>query len=168
MVGGGFKRMLRIADARLGTSMGAESMRRRPGNLTAAPALIEGHGRSRRVLLLVGGIILLSMGDLVVTVAFLQAQWMLEANPIAAALIRSTQSPWALAAFKAASVGIFAAVLLRLRRHRVCEVAAWAGMAILAATAVMWSNYADHFEDPASGVLLVQLGSCNDPLSLPY
>lgn len=123
--------------------------------------------RSRRVLLLVAGIILLSLGDLAVTVAFLKAEWMLEANPIAAALIRSTQSAWALAAFKAASVGICVAVLLRLRRHRICEVAAWAGMAILSATAIMWGSYARHFDDPADAVLLVQLGSYGEPLALP-
>lgn len=109
--------------------------------------------RPRRVTLLVLGIIALSLVDLLITLAYLQANWMIEANPIAAYLIRTTQSVWALVAFKACSVGVCATLLLLLRRFRAGEVAAWCGLSVLAALAVMWHAYSMTFEG-AESILL--------------
>ncbi len=103
--------------------------------------------RARRVTLLVAGIIVLSVADLIITLAFLRANWMMEANPIAAYLIKTTQSPWVLAAFKAASVGICVALLYRLRQHLAGEVAAWCAVGILAVMSVMWHSYSKQFDD---------------------
>jgi hypothetical protein len=113
-------------------------------------AFLGGFGlrhRSRRVTLLMLGIIVLSFADLVVTLAYLQAQGMVEANPIAAYLIRSTRSPEVLIAFKLVTVGICVALLYKVRQTIAAEVAAWCAMLILTALSVMWHSYASHFAE---------------------
>ena len=103
--------------------------------------------RSRRVVLMVAGIVALSLADLVITLSYLSANSMMEANPIAMWLIEYTQSAWTLSAFKAASVGVCIAVLLRFRRHIAGELAAWCAVVILAVMAMMWREYSDHFDE---------------------
>jgi hypothetical protein len=116
--------------------------------------------RSRRVLLLLAGIVVLSAADLVVTLAFAKAGGMMETNPIAVYLVRATQSPWALAAFKALSVGTCIALLYCLRRHAISEVAAWCSVAILAGMSVMWHNYSQTLDGPEELMLVqAQVGS---------
>lgn len=122
--------------------------------------------RPRRVIVLVLGIIVLSLADLIVTLAFLQANWMIEANPIAAYLIRSTQSAWVLAAFKCCTVGICASLLFRVRHHLAGELAAWFAVVILAGMSVMWYSYSTHFEN-SHDVLLVHANACEGVLGLP-
>jgi len=117
--------------------------------------------RSRRVAVLMLGVIVLSMADLFITLAYLRAQWMMEANPIAVFVIKSTQSPWGLAAFKCATVAVCVTLLFRARRHLAAEIAAWCALGILTVLSVMWSNYANHFEDNA-GLILAQSGSTTE------
>jgi hypothetical protein len=113
--------------------------------------------RARRVTLLVSGIVVLSLADLAITLTYLRANWMMEANPLAAYIIRTTQSPWALAAFKCCTVGVCAALLFHLRRFRSGEVAAWCGIGVLTIMAMMWHAYADHLDDNQE-VLLAHTG----------
>ncbi|MCZ6446554.1 MAG: hypothetical protein ACE10B_08295 [Phycisphaerales bacterium] len=54
--------------------------------------------RPRRVVVLIVGIILLSLGNVATTLIFLRSTGMMEANPIAGYFIRLTQSVSALAA----------------------------------------------------------------------
>lgn len=124
--------------------------------------------RARRVTLLVLGIIVLSLVDLAITLAYLRANWMMEANPLAAYIIRSTNSPWVLAAFKCCTVGICAALLLHLRRFRSGEIAAWCGIGVLTVMAIMWHAYADHMDDHQE-MLLAHTGMSydDDRLGLP-
>lgn len=123
--------------------------------------------RSRRVTLLVLGIMILSFADLVVTLAYLKAHWMMEANPIAAYLISSTQSPWALVAFKGASVGICVALLYRVRHCVAAEIAAWCALCILAGMSLMWHTYSAHFDNPEE-MLMAQMTIGDDPrIGLP-
>jgi hypothetical protein len=118
----------------------------------------------------VAGIVALSLADLAITLAYLNANSMMEANPIAMWLIEYTQSAWTLSAFKAASVGVCVAVLLRFRRHMAGELAAWCAVAILAIMAVMWREYSDHF-DETNFIILAQgasvSGGENFGLGLP-
>jgi hypothetical protein len=93
------------------------------------------------------GVIILSLADLLITLAFLRANWMIEANPIAAYIIRTTQSSLALIVFKCVTVGICAALLYRTRHFRSGEVAAWSAVAVLAGLAVMWHSYASGLEE---------------------
>ena len=103
--------------------------------------------RSRRVVLLIVGIVLLSLGDLVITLILLKSTGMAEANPIASYLIRSTGSGFVLAAYKALTVGVCVSLLYRLRPSVEGEVAAWCAMAVLALTAVQWYQYMHELDD---------------------
>jgi len=123
--------------------------------------------RPRRVILLVLGIVVLSVADLVVTLAYLRAHWMMEANPIAAYLISATHSPWPLVAYKAATVAICVALLYRVRHHVAGEVAAWCAVGILAGMSLMWRSYSAHFDNPEE-LLTVQMALSDDPrMGLP-
>lgn len=103
--------------------------------------------RSRRVGMLLAGVVVLSAADLIVTLTHLQTIGMFEANPLASWLIRSTHSPAALVAFKATTVGICAAVLFALRRRLAAEIAAWAAVAVLAGMCVQWYCYSQLLTD---------------------
>lgn len=109
------------------------------------------------VVLLVG-IIILSIADLVITLEHLQSFGMVEANPIAAWIIRSTQSAWVLGAYKSITVGICVTLLYRLRRHRVGELAAWCALVILTGLSVMWHTYTEEMESPLE-IQTVQAGA---------
>lgn len=102
--------------------------------------------RSRRVALLIAGIVLLSLGDLLITLTYLRTTGMVEANPIAAWLIRTTGSTAALVAYKLLTVGVCVGLLHRLRRQVEGEVAAWCAVVILALAAVQWYQYTRHYE----------------------
>ncbi len=102
--------------------------------------------RSRRVILLIVGIVLLSLGDLLITITYLQSTGMLEANPIAGLIIRVTGSVSILAAYKALTVGICVGLLYRLRRLVEGEVAAWCAVSILAFMSLQWYHYARQFD----------------------
>ena len=78
----------------------------------------------------------------------------MEANPIALYLARATQSPWALGAYKALTVGICVALLYRLRAHAVCEAAAWCSVSILAIMSVMWHGYSTQISQPEELMLV--------------
>jgi len=114
--------------------------------------------RSRRVTVLMAGIVLLSVADLLVTLAYARGGGMMEANPIALYLVRVTQSAWALAAYKMLTVGICVALLYRLRKYAVSEVAAWCAVAILAGMSLMWHNYASQLNEPEQMALV----KCDD------
>ena len=104
--------------------------------------------RSRRVMVLLIGILVLSAADLAITLVHLKSVGMMEANPIAAYLIRTTDSPWALTVYKVVTVGICISLLFLFRRRAEGEIAAWFGAAVLAAVSIMWHNYSEHFDDP--------------------
>ena len=98
--------------------------------LTEQPGIVRrliealSRSRSRRVMVLIIGVVVLSIGDLIVTVGHLQSVGMMEANPIAVWLIKSSDSPFALISYKLGTVGICVALLLRVREHIEGEIAA--------------------------------------------
>lgn len=93
------------------------------------------------MIVLLIGVITLSMADLIVTIAHLRTIGLAEANPIAAFLIRSTESSWILAAYKCLTVGICVSLLYRARRYFVGELATWCALLALAVMSVMWHAY---------------------------
>lgn len=113
----------------------------------SGPALLAST-RARRVSLLILGIILLSVADLLITVTHLRSVGMMEANPIAAFLIRTTRSPWILVAYKSLTVSLCAVLLFHARRHVTGELAAWLSLFILAGMSVLWHRYSTHFDQP--------------------
>ena len=102
--------------------------------------------RSRRVILLIVGIIVLSLGDLLITLTCLTSTGMIEANPIAEFLIRQTGSIAVLIAYKTLTVAVCAGLLFRLRRHVEGEAAAWCAMLILAMASLHWYQYSREFD----------------------
>lgn len=104
--------------------------------------------RPRRVILLLWAIVVLSLADLFVTLTHLQSIGMVEANPVAAFLIRSTGSPWALILFKAGTVAVCVMLLYRVRNHRQGELAAWLALVILVGVSVMWHYYSEASDAP--------------------
>ncbi len=93
------------------------------------------------------GIVLLSLGDLLITITYLQSTGMLEANPIAGYIIRLTGSVSVLTAYKALTVAICVGLLYRLRRMVEGEVAAWCAVSILAFMSLQWYHYARQFDN---------------------
>ena len=100
-----------------------------------------GRDRSRRVVLLIVGIVVLSIGDLGITLLHLKSCGMMEANQVAAWIIAQTGSGTALTAYKALTVAICAGLLFRLRRHAEGEFGAWCALLIMAAVSFQWYQY---------------------------
>jgi len=114
------------------------------------------HARSRRVCLLVGLVLLLSIGDLVTTVLLLQSTGMEEANPIAAFVMQSG-SVTNLVIFKLGSVFTSVSVILLLRHRWQGELAAWVAAFILAMLTLHWYQYTQHFAMFNNSLTLVQI-----------
>jgi hypothetical protein len=93
------------------------------------------------------GIVLLSLGDLLITITYLQSTGMLEANPLAGFIIRLTGSASVLTVYKAITVAICVGLLYRLRRLVEGEVAAWCAVSILAFMSLLWHDYARQFDN---------------------
>lgn len=104
------------------------------------------------------GIVVLSFGDLAITLVCLRSTGMQEANPVASFLIRLTDSVSVLIAYKAATVAVCAGLLYRLRRQVEGEVAAWCSIVILAIMALQWHQYTANVES-LTDVRLVQHGT---------
>jgi len=98
--------------------------------------------RSRRVVLLIALLLLISGFDLAFTLLASQTGNFEELNPLAARLIHM---PAALVAFKLLLVGAASVILYALRTRRLTEWACWglAG-AYAALAAVWWLYYASH------------------------
>ncbi len=103
--------------------------------------------RSRRVILLIVGIAVLSLADLIVTLWHLTSVGMAEANPIAAWIIAGTGSAWLLTAYKLLTVAVCTGLLYRLRCHVEGEIGAWCAVMILAAVSFHWGHYTRELND---------------------
>lgn len=99
--------------------------------------------RSRRVVLLVALIAILSVGDLIATLTFLRSIGMQEINPLAAFIIQN-QSETGLILFKFGSVVCCVSLILLIRHFRQGEVAAWIAAIILVGLTVHWHTYTHH------------------------
>lgn len=98
-------------------------------------------GRTRRVLMLLSVVIVLSLGDLYLTVLFLaDAGGFPEANPLARAIM-STQSIPLLVAWKLGTVLTTVGILYAIRRTRSAELGAWVCFLVLGWLTVHWGQY---------------------------
>ena len=97
--------------------------------------------RSERVTWLLGGVIFLSLADLVLTISYLTSVGMSEGNPIALWLLQTTNSVWPLAIYKAMTVAICVTLLYRTRHQRQSELASWCAMLILVTLVIWWNQY---------------------------
>lgn len=109
--------------------------------------------RARRVLLLTGLVLMLSAGDLLTTLIFLQSTGMEEANPVAA-FVMSSGSIWSLIVFKAGSVFTSLSVIWLLRHRWQGEIAAWIAAFILVALTYHWYVYTSQLAEVNSTFVL--------------
>ena len=100
--------------------------------------------RAERVIWLLGGVILLSLADLFLTLTYLTTVGMSEGNPIAFWLLQSTGSVWPLALYKGLTVAICVTLLYRNRHRRQSELASWCAMMILVTLTIWWNQYSHY------------------------
>lgn len=116
--------------------------------------------RSRRVVTLAAGIVLLSLLDLVMTLTFLTHVGMEEANPLARGIM-AYGSPVLLALWKAACVGLTVGILFTFRRTRQAEVGAWVCALVMGWLTVRWVGYVEQV--PRFTTAIVRLSAEGHP-----
>lgn len=105
--------------------------------LRAASALDR---RSRRVVSLLILLVILCVGDLILTLIYWTQFGLLENNPLARGIM-SYRSPALLVAWKLASVSLGVGILFWARKTRIGEAASWLCVGVMALLAVHWMNY---------------------------
>jgi hypothetical protein len=99
-------------------------------------------GRGYRVVAILCAVLLLSLGDLYMTVEHLTSVGMFEQNPVARAVM-GAGSTLALTLWKLCTVGLGLAILYRARRTAWGEMGAWVCLLALLWLTVRWALYAD-------------------------
>lgn len=97
-------------------------------------------GRPRRVLVLLGVILALSLADLALTLTYVTEIGLIEDNPMARMVLRAG-GPALLIAAKLGSVGFSAGVLLWARRRGIAEAAAVLGAVVMIWVTARWIGY---------------------------
>jgi len=92
------------------------------------------------VIILLSAVLLLSIGDLIMTLTYLTSVGMAEGNPIAR-LVMSYRSPWYLVVWKAASLTSACGILFIHRHRRAAEIGAWICALVLVWLTFRWSAY---------------------------
>ncbi len=96
--------------------------------------------RSHRVMMLLGLVFLLSLGDLYNTMTIARSIGMIELNPIARHLLTS-DSAAGLVLYKLGTVGIAVGLLLKIRGHLLGEVGTWVMVAVMTGLTIYWHQY---------------------------
>jgi hypothetical protein len=113
-------------------------------------------GRSRRVVLLLAAVALMSVADLALTLEYATSVGLFEGNPVARAVM-SYNSASLLAAWKLSSVGVCLWILFRTRHTRSGEVGAWVCFGTLAWLTVCWTGYNSQMAEIASSAPVLGL-----------
>lgn len=116
--------------------------------------------RSRRVMVVLIGVVALSLADLIATLTHLRTVGMVEANPIAWFIIDSTGSALSLTCYKLLTVAICVLLLYRLRHSIQSEVGSWVCLLVLVTLTVYWGHYAKH---ASSSELITTLHGTEQP-----
>ncbi len=98
--------------------------------------------RSRRVLTLLAGVVLLSLGDLYMTLLHLKSFGLIEANPLARGIM-AHHSPAGLVAWKTMTVGLAVGILFFTRRRGAAEIGAIISCLVLSWLTLRWVTYSD-------------------------
>jgi len=96
--------------------------------------------RAQRVITLVAASMLMSLGDLYMTMTYVTSVGMIEANPLARQLMTS-HSPIVVIAWKLALTAMATTALLCARRRRLTEVAAWVVFAAMTWLTIHWYGF---------------------------
>ncbi len=107
---------------------------------------VDPRRRPARVGILLVAVVLLSLGDLYMTLVHLRGVGMVEANPIAREVI-DLNSPPALAAWKLATVVLAVGLLFVVRRTRSGEIGAWLAVGVLTWLTVRWTAYSEELAE---------------------
>ena len=110
------------------------------------------------MIILLVGILLFSIGDLLMTLTYLSSVGMSEGNPVAR-LVMSYRSPWYLVLWKLSSLTAACGILFIQRRRRAAEVGAWICAIILVWLTFRWSAYTGELQLGLSSAA----GAMNDP-----
>jgi uncharacterized membrane protein YczE len=106
-------------------------------------ALLCPRCRAKRVIALLVGIVLMSLGDLYMTLQHLTHIGMLEDNPLALAIMQYGSS-WGLAAWKLCTIALAAGILLYARRRASAEAGALFCCIVMTWLTSRWVDYSDH------------------------
>lgn len=98
--------------------------------------------RERRVCLLLLATLLMSMTDLLLTLTYMKSVGMMEANPIARAMI-AIGGVGQLVRFKLFTIALSCGILYILRRHKAAERCAWICCVAMVALSLHWVRYND-------------------------
>jgi Domain of unknown function (DUF5658) len=107
--------------------------------------------RATRVTALLIGIVLLSLGDLYMTLLHLVNFGMLEQNPLAREIM-AHNSPAALVVWKLITVGLAVGILFWARRRPAAELAALFCCGVLTWLTLRWSSYSEQMADLTHGL----------------
>ena len=99
--------------------------------------------RSKRVVVLVIGVVLMSLGDLYMTLQHLTQFGMLEENPLAHAIMQYGSSN-GLIAWKLSTILVAAGILLWARRRFAAEAGALFCCCVMTWLTVRWIDYSQH------------------------
>lgn len=113
--------------------------------------------RTQRIIILLLAILAMSVADLYLTLLMLQTVGLAEENPIARFVI-ALDSPGLLTLWKLSTVSFAAALIIGQRARPIAEIAAWAGVGILAAVMLHWSAYAAQTDEIMRSLHLLQEG----------
>ncbi|MEZ6242575.1 MAG: DUF5658 family protein [Phycisphaerales bacterium] len=111
-----------------------------PGTSSLLARLQAAPPRCRRVILLAAAIIVMSLGDLALTLTYLQSLGMAESNPLAR-LVIEFGSPALLIVWKLATVTACVSILVWKSRAPSAEVGAWIAAILLCGLMLHWKNY---------------------------
>lgn len=103
---------------------------------------------------------LMSAGDLYMTLTYLTSVGMTELNPIAASLI-NYDNPALLGLWKMATLALGVSILYRLRTTQRAEIGAWICFLALTALTVYWTIYVDAMGELTPAVASLATG--HDP-----
>jgi hypothetical protein len=98
--------------------------------------------RAKRVIMLLLAIVLMSLGDLYMTLVHVLGPGLLEGNPLARAVI-AHQPPAMLVLFKLGTVALAGYILFHARRSAYGELATWFCFIVLTWLTIRWHVYSD-------------------------
>jgi len=98
--------------------------------------------RSQRVTLLLFATVLMGLADLALTLTFLTSVGMIEANPVARAVMQLNH-PGYVVLWKLATMLVGIGLLFWARRYRGAEVGTWVCFVAMAALSYHWLTYAE-------------------------
>lgn len=106
------------------------------------PAVWDPRRRNVRVIALLTAIVLLSLGDLYMTLVHVRTVGMFEGNPLARTVM-SLNSPALLSLWKLATIVATVGILFWVRRTRQAELGAWLCLIVLTWLTLRWAMYSD-------------------------